>query len=175
MDESTTTEQQRREIERLRARVAELESENASLSQRIQEEGQSFEELVSIFEGIDASVYIADPETCEILYVNGAVKELLGDLECVAVKEGIGQAARMMHPSKAQQLIRNSARKALTDLGRFKPFKLSAPITMEIRYKDETDAARYAWFPRAERTGERSLLFTHEDYLEVLRFYMFVR
>lgn len=103
------------------------------------------------------------------------VKELLGDVECVAVKEGIGQAAKMLHPSKAQQLIRNSARKALTDLGRFKPFKLPTPITMEIRYKDEADAARYAWFPRAEKTGERSLLFTHEDYLEVLRFYMFVR
>lgn len=102
-------------------------------------------------------------------------RELLGDVECVAVKEGIGQAAKMLHPSKAQRLIRNGTRTALADLSRFRPFKLTAPITMEIHYKDEIDAARYAWFPRAKRSSERSVLFTHEDYLEVLRFFMFVR
>lgn len=102
-------------------------------------------------------------------------RELLGEVEGVAVKEGIGQAAKMLHPSKAQELIRNATRTALADLSRFKPFKLTVPITMEIRYKDEIDAARNAWFPRAKRSGERSVLFTHEDYLEVLKFYMFVR
>jgi D-amino peptidase len=103
------------------------------------------------------------------------VKEFLGDVECVAVKEGVGQAAKMLHPSKAQQMIKRGTREALTDLGRFKPFKLAAPVTMEIRYKDEIDAARYSWFPGAKRSSERAVSFTHDSYLEVLRFYMFVR
>jgi D-aminopeptidase len=44
---------------------------------------------------------------------------------------------------------------------------------MDIQYKEEVDAARAAWFPAAERTGERTVSYTSEDLLEVLKFFMF--
>ena len=100
-------------------------------------------------------------------------QELFPGVECAAVKEGIGKAAKMLHPSKAQEMIKRKTKKALTNLKKFKPFKLTTPITMEIRYKDENDAAKISWFPGAKRTGERTVAYTHKDLMEVLKFFMF--
>ncbi len=100
-------------------------------------------------------------------------QELFPGVECAAVKEGIGKAAKMLHPSKAQEMIKRKTKKALTNLKKFKPFKLTTPITMEIRYKDENDAAKISWFPGAKRTGERTVTYTHKDLMEVLKFFMF--
>ncbi len=100
-------------------------------------------------------------------------KELFPGVECVSVKEGIGKAAKMLHPEKAQELIKTKTREALTNLKKFKPLKLKTPITMEIRYKAENDAARVSWFPGAQRTGERTVAYTHNDFMEVLKFFMF--
>ncbi len=101
-------------------------------------------------------------------------KDIFGDIVGVAVKESIGTAAKMLHPKKAQQLIRQKTEEALSNLSRYSPFKLQTPITMEIVYKDEIDAHRASWFPNAKKTGERSVSYTHEDFLEILKFFMFV-
>jgi len=58
-------------------------------------------------------------------------KELFGKVVTVPVKEGIGNAARMLHPQKAQELIKEKAREALLRLNEFKPFKLKPPYTIE--------------------------------------------
>lgn len=101
-------------------------------------------------------------------------EDIFGDIVGVAVKESIGTAAKMLHPKKAQQLIRQKTEEALSNLSRYSPFKLRTPITMEIVYKDEIDAHRASWFPNAKKTGERSVSYTHEDFLEILKFFMFV-
>ncbi len=101
-------------------------------------------------------------------------RDIFGDIEGVAVKESIGTAAKMIHPNKAQQLIRQKTKEALSNLSKYKPLKLQTPITMEIVYKDEIEAHRASWFPGAKKTGERSVSYTHEDYIEILKFFMFV-
>ena len=101
-------------------------------------------------------------------------REIFGEMEGVAVKEALGRAAKMIHPQIAQQMIREKVEEALSNLNRFTPLRLETPITMEIQYKNEVDAARAAWFPTAERTGERTVSYTNEDLLEVLKFFLFV-
>ncbi|HEC76018.1 MAG TPA: PAS domain S-box protein, partial [Thermoplasmatales archaeon] len=44
------------------------------------------EQLLSIFEGIDEPIYVADPKTYEILYVNKALKELFGSKDIIGKK-----------------------------------------------------------------------------------------
>lgn len=100
-------------------------------------------------------------------------KDIFGEIEGVAVKEGVGKAAKMLHPTKAQQMIKQKTKEALTNLKKFKPLKLQSPVTMEIRYKDEVDAERASWFPAAKRTGERSVSYSNQDLMEVLKFFMF--
>jgi D-amino peptidase len=102
-------------------------------------------------------------------------QELFPGVECATVKEGIGKAAKMLHPTKAQEIIKKKTKEALTNVNKFKPLKLKTPITMEIHYKHENDAARGSWFPGANRTGERTVAYTHNDLMEVLKFFMFAR
>lgn len=101
-------------------------------------------------------------------------RDIFGDIESVTVKESIGTAAKMLHPKKAQILIRQKTKEALSNLSKYKPLKLQTPITMNIVYKDEIEAHRASWFPGAKKTGERSVSYTHEDYIEILKFFMFV-
>jgi D-amino peptidase len=100
-------------------------------------------------------------------------KELFGNVETVAVKEGIGGAAKMLHPKKAQDLIRKKTTEALKRLKDFKPFKLKPPYKMVITFKDEERAERASWIPGAKRSGNTSVSFTSNDFMEVLKFFMF--
>lgn len=102
-------------------------------------------------------------------------KELFGDIETVAVKEGIGKAAKMLHPKKAQEMIKKKTRQALKRLKDFKPYKLSSPYTMKITYTDEEIAHRSSWVPGAKRVGDRAVAFTSDDFMEVLKFFSFAR
>ncbi len=99
-------------------------------------------------------------------------KELFGNVETVAVKEGIGKAAKMLHPLKAQGLIRKKTTEALKKLKDFKPFKLKPPYKMEVTFKDEERAERASWIPGAKRSGNTSVSFTSNDFMEVLKFFM---
>lgn len=101
--------------------------------------------------------------------------ELFGDIEIVAVKEGIGKAAKMLHPKKAQDLIKEKTTEALRRLKDFKPFKLNPPYKMEVTFKDEERAENASWIPGAKRSGDTSVSFTSNDFMEILRFFKFAR
>jgi D-amino peptidase len=100
-------------------------------------------------------------------------KELFGNIENVAVKEGIGNAAKMLHPLKAQELIKKKTTAALKRLKDFKPYKLKPPFKMEVTFKDEERAQNASWIPGAKRTGNMSVSFTSNDLMEVLKFFKF--
>lgn len=102
-------------------------------------------------------------------------KELFEDIETVVVKEGIGKAAKMLHPQKAQEIIKKKTTEALKRLKDFKPYKLSAPYTMKITYTNEEIAHRASWVPGAKRVGDRVVSFTSNDFMEVLKFFSFAR
>jgi len=109
------------------------------------------------------------------LAICNQAKELFGDVETVAVKQGIGKAAKMLHPSKAQQMIEEKTKAALERLSDFKPYKLSAPYTMEVTFTNEEIAERSSWIPGAKRSGDRSVSFTSSDFMEVLKFFRLAR
>ena len=109
-----------------------------------------------------------------VTYVdNSAHSPTKGEVITVPVKEGIGNAARMLHPQRARELIKKKAKEALLRLDEFKPFKLKPPYTLEVTYKDEIKAEEMSWFPGAKRTGNTSVAFTSSDWMEILRFFSF--
>ena len=103
--------------------------------------------------------------------ISKQAKELFGDVECAVVKEGIGNAAKMLHPEEACSLIEKTATKALQRLGDFKPYRFSPPYTMEVTFKDEGMAYRASLFPGARRIDVRTVSYTHNDLIEVLKFW----
>jgi len=63
-------------------------------------------------------------------------KALLGDVEVVAVKEGLGRnCAISLHPAKARQFIREAAKRALSRIDSFKPLIFDRPYRLKKEYK----------------------------------------
>jgi D-amino peptidase len=96
------------------------------------------------------------------------VQEILGPIETAAVKDGIGTAASMIHPTKARELIQKGVATALRNLKSFKPYKPAAPYKLEIAFTDENLAMRAAWVPGAVRTSERSVSFTSNNFMDIV-------
>jgi D-amino peptidase len=101
------------------------------------------------------------------------VTELFGEVETVAVKEGIGNAAKMLHPKKAQELIKKKTTEALNRVSDFKPFTFTPPYTMDVTFRDEWRAEDASWLPGAKRKTSTTVSYTSNDWMDVLRFFKF--
>jgi D-amino peptidase len=102
-------------------------------------------------------------------------RALLGTVETVAVKEGIGAAALNLHPEVAREQIRAGVEKALQNLDEYQPYKLSAPYTMVLRLKTEQSIYNGALYPGAKRTGDWELTYVAQDVLELMLAYRGMR
>jgi D-amino peptidase len=103
------------------------------------------------------------------------IQEIIGPIETVAVKDGIGKAASMIRPIKAQEMIREGVTAAIKNLKAYKPYKPSAPFKLEIVFTDENQALRASWIPGATRTGERSVAFTSSDFMDIIKDFRLAR
>jgi D-amino peptidase len=102
-------------------------------------------------------------------------KTIFGDIETVAVKEGIGEACLNLHPYKSRELIKKGVKKALGRLTSFTQLKFQPPYTIEIQFKNESQAYRGSWYPGAKRLGSWGVSYTSEDFFDLMRFFMLVR
>jgi len=101
---------------------------------------------------------------------------LLGNVETVAVKEGIGAAALNLHPEVAREQIRAGVERALRNLDDYEPYKLDAPYTLVLTLKTEQNIYRgAALYPGAERTGDWELTYVADDVMEIMRAYVGMR
>jgi len=103
------------------------------------------------------------------------IREIVGTVETVAVKEGLGKAASMVHPAKAQEMIQRGVAAALRNLKAYKPYKPSPPYKLEIVFTDENLAQRASWVPGAVRTGERSVAFASSDLMDIIKYFRLAR
>jgi len=103
------------------------------------------------------------------------IKEIAGSIETVAVKDGMGPAASMVHPTVARQMIQKGVAAALKNLKAYKPYKPSPPYKLEIVFSDENQARRASYIPGADRTGERSVAFTSADLMDIVKYFRLAR
>ncbi len=96
------------------------------------------------------------------------VESLLGEVGTVAVKEGIGAAAKNLHPEVSREKIRAGVEEALGDLEAYEPFRLERPYTLVLRLKTEESVHNGSFFPGARRTGDWELTFASDDLLEIM-------
>jgi len=103
-------------------------------------------------------------------------EELLGNVETVAVKEGIGAAALNLHPEVAREQIRAGVERALRSLDDYEPYKLKPPYTLVLTLKTEQNIYRgAALYPGAKRTGDWELTYVADDVMEIVRAYVGMR
>lgn len=85
----------------------------------------------------------------------------------VAVKEGLSTfSAIHLHPTTAQELIREGAVKALKKSRKPKPFLLPENALIEIDFEHQTRADQATYIPGVDRGGERTVVFRPSDGLD---------
>ena len=125
--------------------------------------------LIAGHYGVPVVFVAGDKAVCD------QAKELLGDVETVAVKEGIGAAALNLHPEVARERIRAGVERALRNLDDYEPYKLSAPYTLVLTLKTEQNIYRGALYPGAKRTGDWELTYVGDDVLDIMNAYRGMR
>lgn len=110
--------------------------------------------------GVPVVLVTGDQSVC------AQARELLGNaVETVVVKEALGRAAaKNLHPTKAQELIRAAAERAVKHCRTRAPFTFQAPITLRLALARSSQADRCLWMPDVKRVAPRIIEFTHEDY-----------
>lgn len=99
-----------------------------------------------------------------------SVQEQMPWVRGVAVKESIGKfAADTMVPAAAQRAIRHEAEAAVAQAASAKLFTFDPPIVLEVDFLTTAQAHLVATIPEFERTGSRSVCFTHDDYAVVFK------
>jgi D-amino peptidase len=96
-------------------------------------------------------------------------KGLLGELESVAVKQGIGAATLSLHPEISGKLIKEGVERGLRNRGKYKPYRMAPPYTLVLTLKDEKMVDNGQHYPGAKRTGDWELTFESHDLMEVLK------
>jgi D-amino peptidase len=91
-------------------------------------------------------------------------KQLFGPIETVAVKQPIGfHSATMMHPEKAQALIREGVKRAVERRKELKPYQVSHPVKVEDRFNETVKAEIAAYIPGVERENGDTIVFKVAD------------
>jgi D-amino peptidase len=129
--------------------------------------------------GLNAA--IAGHFNVPVIMISGddvVVKEtqaLLGDVEGAVVKWASGfHSAKTMMPEASYQLIREKVQKAVGRIKDFKPYKLAAPIQLDVRFKNYRPSEVLGYLSIVERTDAHSIRFTGKDMIEVSKFLEFI-
>jgi len=126
--------------------------------------------LMAGYYGVPVVFVSGDQAVCD------QAEEILGNVETVAVKEGIGAAALNLHPEVAREKIRDGVERSLRNLDDYQPYRMSPPYTLVLTLKTEHNIFRgAALYPGAERTGEWELTYRANDVMEIIRAYVGMR
>lgn len=114
--------------------------------------------------GVPVALVSGDDVVCE------EARDCLGDVETVEVKQAIDKyTAASLHPSRAQELIREGARRALSRLAELRPYRIESPTTLRVSWSSTSTAAMCEDVPGIKRVGSRDVEYTSSNYPELYR------
>ena len=97
---------------------------------------------------------------------------LLGKIETAVVKEPISYtSAKTLLPSAANALIKSKVKRAMKEIDKAEPYKLQAPITLEIKFNNYTVPQKLSNLSSVERVDARTVHFVAKDMTEVWKFF----
>ena len=123
----------------------------------------------SAYVGVPVVMITGDKGLCE------EAKEVIPNINTVAVSEGVGTSNISIHPHLATKKIRETARQAVSgNLDRCK-INLPGKFEIEILYKDNRLAYKTSFYPGARLEGTHAIKFECSDYFDVLRLLTFMK
>jgi D-amino peptidase len=116
--------------------------------------------------GVPVVLVTGDKSACDEAH------SLLGDVETVAVKEGVSRSAgKCLHPQEARKLIKEGAKRAMGRIGTIKPFVIKPPIKAEVVFIDPTYADNLEPLPFIERVDGRTITFTASNFIDAFEIF----
>lgn len=99
------------------------------------------------------------------------LRQRLGDIVTVETKQSLGfHSALTLTPQESAARIGAGVSTALAHLGKFKPYVLSTPISLEVTFKNYMPAEVLSYLRSVERVNAHSIRFIGRDMDEVTDF-----
>lgn len=96
------------------------------------------------------------------------LQQVAPSAEGAIVKEPYGyHSAMTVTPARGQAMIRDAAKRAMAKLGSLRPYRVSAPIALEVGFKLTIDAERAAFVPGLTRSDAHNVKGTFKDMQEI--------
>lgn len=103
------------------------------------------------------------------------VATMVAGVETATVKWPYGfHAARSLTPQAARDAIAAAVRRGMEKRAAIAPYRVKAPVEMEIRFKSYRPSEVLSWLPGVRRTDAHSIAHTAADMVEAYRFLEFV-
>ena len=98
------------------------------------------------------------------------VQHVAPHAEGAIVKEPYGyHSANTVTPARGQSMIRDGVERAMAKLGSLQPYRVQAPIALEVGFKLTIDAERAAFIPGLARSDAHNVKGTFRDMPEITR------
>jgi D-amino peptidase len=98
------------------------------------------------------------------------LQKVVPGVEGAIVKEPFGyHSAMTVTPARGQALIRDSVKRAMAKLGTLQPYRVRAPIDLEVGFKLTLDAERAAFVPGLTRSDTHSVKGTFSDMVQITK------
>lgn len=92
----------------------------------------------------------------------------------VPVSEGVGNGSISIHPEKALRRIRNAAEQAMAiEDPKSCLYPMPETFEVEITYREHYDARSASWYPGMRKTGERTVVYTCDKWMDALIMFHF--
>jgi len=103
------------------------------------------------------------------------IRGVIGPVEAAVVKWPISfHSARTLTPQAAARLIEARTTASLARLGSARPFVLTGPVTLEVRFKHYQPSQVLALLPGVERPDAHAIRYVGADILVISRFLQFI-
>jgi D-amino peptidase len=98
------------------------------------------------------------------------LQQVAPSAEGAIVKEPYGyHSAMTVTPARGQAMIRDGLKRAMAKLGSLQPYRLTAPIALEVGFKLTLDAERAAFVPGLSRADAHNVKGSFRDMTEITK------
>lgn len=113
------------------------------------------------FHGVPVGLVCGDRAACD------EARALLGEVETVAVKEGVSRSAAKCIPvTQARAEIEAAAERAVRRASTFRPFTFEGPVAAQVVFTDPSYADVLEHLDFVERVDGRTIRLAAQDYLQ---------
>ena len=97
------------------------------------------------------------------------LRDRIGDIVTVETKKALSfHSADTLTPAESAARIEAGVRSALSRLHEFKPYVVTAPVTLEMSYKNYAAAEIFSYLPGMQRVGSRTVRYVAKSIAEAV-------